>query len=288
MPLRELMGAMVERAPAGFHIDEPTVDAPLPFGAGQIVADARRAILRVRDVGTFAITDGSTVRFDPDPGAAARAVSMWLHGSVAALLLAQRGRFALHASVVEIGGVGVAVAGQRGAGKSTTALRLWQRGHALVTDDVSPLDVAGTVTTHPYERPLHVWAHTAQALGIDVSDAPRVLPEHPKLSLPAPRHGPSPLRAIVVLQVAAAEDPLDAARVRGAQAHWLVGLNLYRAELLGDLYRDAMFAWAGAVTRQVAVHVLTRPATAWTIDAVADAVARIATTTAERSSSVPA
>lgn len=276
MHVRELMGASVERATAGFRITDPTVDGPLPWGDGHMVADPRRAILQVREVGTFAIADGSLVRFDPELGALPGSVSMWLHGSVAALLLAQRGRFALHASVVEIDGLGIAVAGARGAGKSTTALRLSQRGHALVTDDVSPLDAAGPVTTHPYARPVHVFSQTAGALGIDVSNAQPLLPEHPKLALPAPSRAPVTLGAIAVLQVAEAEATLDAVRVRGAQAHWLIGVNLYRAELLGDLYRAAMFEWAGAVAQKVPVHVVTRPATGWTVDAVAEAVEHIA------------
>ncbi len=270
------MGVGVERAAAGFHVTDPALDAPLPWGDGHMVADPRRAILRVREVGTFAIADGSLIRFDPEPDVLPGAVSMWLHGSVAALLLAQRGRFALHASVVEIDGLGVAVAGPRGAGKSTTALRLAQRGHALVTDDVSPLDAAGPVTTHPYSRPVHVFSQTADTLGIDVSDAQPLLPAHLKLALPAPSRAPGPLGAIVVLGVAEADATLDAVRVRGAQAHWLICVNLYRAELLGDLYRAAMFEWAAAVAQKVPVHVLTRPATGWTVDAVADAIERMA------------
>ena len=122
MPLHELIGASVEVATAGFVIADPTVDVALPGGV-HLIADPRRSILRVGDVGTFAITGGRLIRFEPGPDATPGAVSAWLHGAVAALLLAQRGRFALHASVVEIDGVGVALAGSRGAGKSTTALR---------------------------------------------------------------------------------------------------------------------------------------------------------------------
>jgi hypothetical protein len=276
MCMRDLMGASVEVAAAGFRVTDPTVDGPLPGGGGHLVAEPRRAILRVDEVGTFAIADGSLIRFDPDPDALPGAVSLWLHGSVAALLLAQRGRFALHASVVEVGGLGVAVAGPRGAGKSTTALRLAQRRHTLVTDDVSPLEAADPVTTHPFARPVHVFSQTADTLGIDVSDAQPLLPEHSKLALPVPVSAPVALGAIAVLGVGEGEAVLDTVRVHGAQAYWLVSLNVYRAELLGDLYRTEMFRWAGAVAQQVPVHAVDRPATGWTVDEVADAVERVA------------
>src|SRR2546423_12989971 len=124
------MGVDVEVAPAGFHVSDPVVDRALPGGGAHLVADPGHAILRIDRVGTFAVTEGSRIRFDPEEQVPEGAVSMWLHGTVAALLLAQRGRFALHASVVEVGGVAVAVAGPRRAGKSTTALRLAQLGHA--------------------------------------------------------------------------------------------------------------------------------------------------------------
>jgi HPr Serine kinase C-terminal domain len=272
----ELMGASVELSAAGFHVAEPVIDRPLPEGAGRLVADATRAILRVDGVGTFAIAQGSRVRLEPEPAASEGALSMWLHGTVAALLLAQRGHFALHASVVDVGGVGVALAGLRRAGKSTTALRLTQLGHRLVTDDVSPLITGDHVTVHPYTRPVYVLAETAATLGLDVSGAQPVLPEHPKLALSASAGGPVPLGAIVVLEASETGPIIDAMRVGGAQAHWLVSLNIYRVNLLRDLWETEMFAWAAAVAQTVPVHVVRRPAEEWTVDAVANTVERIA------------
>lgn len=276
VPVPELMGTSVAVATPDFVITDPVVDVALPGGA-HLIADSRRAILRVGDVGTFAIADGSRIAFEPVAGAVAGSASVWLHGTVAALLLAQRGRFALHASVIEIDGVGVAVAGPRGAGKSTTALRLMQRGHALVTDDVSPLDVgAAAVSVHPFARPLHISAQSAERLGFDVSGAEAILPGHPKLALPVPPRAPVALRAIAVLDVAGVAAAPEPRRWRGAQAHWLVERNGYRTELLGDLYRAAIFAWAGAVADAVAVHVVSRPPTGWTADDVAASVEHIA------------
>lgn len=276
MSIAELMGTRVELAAPDFDLTTPLVDRELPGGWGHLLADPSHAIMRVHGVGTFAVAEGSRIRFEPEPDVPPDTVSVWLHGTVAALLLAQRGRFALHASVVEIDGVGVAVAGSSGAGKSTTALRLMQRGHALVTDDVSPLDVAGPVITYPFARPVHVFPQTAALLGIDVSTARPILRALPKVALPVPSRAPVPLSAVAVLEVADAGTPIDAVRVRGAQSHWLLGLHLYRVELLGDIYRAAMFQWAGAIARKVPVHALNRPVAGWTVDAVADEVERIA------------
>ena len=275
MPLRELMGTSVEIAPAGFHLTDRVLNNAPPRGRGHVVVDADHAILEVAGVATFVISEGRRIRVEPVPGAPAGAVSMYLHGTVAALLLAQRGRFALHASVVDIGGLGVALAGRRGAGKSTTALRLAQRGHPLVTDDVSPLEQGALVTVHPFGRAVHVSPEAAEGLGLDVSQARPLVPGAPKLALPEPVRSPVPLGAIVVVRVAGSAT-VEASPVRGAKAHSLVRTNVYRAQLLAQLWESELFEWAGSIAAQVPVHVVTRPSTGWTIDAVADAAERIA------------
>ena len=275
MPLRELMDASVEVAPAGFRLTDPVLDVPLFRGRGHLVANADHAILEVAGVATFAISEGRRIRVDPVPGAPAGAVSLDLHGTVVALLLAQRGRFALHASVVDIDGLGVGLAGRRRAGKSTTALRLAQRGHRLVTDDVSPLEEGPPVTVHPFGRAVHVSPQAADGLGLDVSQARPLMPGAPKLALPEPVRSPVPLGAIVVVRVAGGAT-VEHSAVRGAQAHAILRANVYRAQLLRQLWEAELFAWAGSIAARVPVHVLTRPVSGWTIDAVADAAERIA------------
>jgi hypothetical protein len=272
--MRELMGARVEAGPADFRLAHPVVDGPLPSGAGHLAADQARAILRIDGVGTFAIADGTRVRVDPEPSVAADVLAVWLHGTVAALLLAQRGRFALHASVVGIDGVGVAVAGDQRAGKSTTALRLTQLGHSLAADDVSPLDAGDVVTVHPFGRPVHVPPDTAAILGLELSDARPILPDNPKLALPAPPGGPVPLGAIAVLRAAGTEPGtrVTCERVSGGEAYWLIGLHTYRVRLLNELWQSELFAWATRIAQRVPVHVITRPRDRWTVDAVAHVV----------------
>lgn len=258
------------------RIAAPVIDRTLMDGAARLTADASHAIVRAEAVGTFYVATGSVVRVDVEPDAEAATVTTWLHGTVAALLLAQRGSFALHASVVDVDGVAVAVSGPSRTGKSTTALRLAQRGHTLVADDVSPIARSRPATVHPFRRPIHMYADTANALGIDVSGAERVLPTNPKLALPMPAREPVRLGAIVVLWPAVPKAAVETERIRGAAAHWQIELNLYRTEILGELYRQPMFEWTAALAGSVPVHVLSRPPGGWTVDQVADAVEGIA------------
>jgi hypothetical protein len=88
---------------------------------------------------------GDARRAEPD-----HAASLLL-GPVLATLLRLRRTVALHACVVEIGSSAVLLVGERGAGKSTLAAALADRGHAILADDVGTLaeTADGTWVAHP-------------------------------------------------------------------------------------------------------------------------------------------
>ena len=270
-----VLGITVEVGDAALSVAEPVVDRALGPGT-RLVADATRAILEVDGLATFAVAHGDQIRAEPEPGLPRDALFPWLHSIVAALVLAQRGHFALHASVVGINGRAVALTGRGEAGKSTTGVRLAQSGHTLVSDDVSPLDVGDPVTVHPFGRPLYLSARTAAGLGLDTSRAAPTA-STPKLAFPLPAADPLPLGAVVALEAHDAAAGVDAVRVRGAHAHALISANIFGAVLLHGLWDREMFAWAVEVASKVPVYVVTRPADGWTVDAVAQAVERVAT-----------
>jgi hypothetical protein len=276
MPIHELLGASVEIAAADFEVADPLVDVWRAQGMEHLIADRDHAILWIAGIGTFAIARGGRIRFEPEPGAPESALTGWLHGPVATLLLAQRRWFALHASVVEVNGCGVAVAGRAGAGKSTTALRLAQRGHTLVTDDVSPLSRQDAVTVHPFTRPVHVWPDAAAAIGLELDGARPAAPASLKLALPVASAGPLPVRTVAVLGPHETAVTVDTAQLQGMQAHTAVHENIFSAPMLTRLYRAEMFAWAASVAAGLSVHIVARPSVGWTVDAVADAVEQLA------------
>ena len=269
-----LHGACVEATYSVRDVREPILDGTFPGGVAQLAAVPDRAVLRVPGVASFGIERGERVRVAPSPCAPTGTVERWLNGAVAALLLAQRGEFALHASVVEIDGVGVAVCGPRGVGKSTTALRLSQLGHRLVTDDVSVLTLGGPVMVQPLAHPVRVLPESAERLGLDFSEEHRV-PNQAKLALPAPEGDPVALTVIVALAPREG-DVMRSLRLSGAEAHWAVCRNVHRGSLYRQLWESDIFAWAGRVVASVPVYRLLRPVGGWTVDEVARAVEQTA------------
>jgi hypothetical protein len=271
-PAAEVLGVAVEPAAPPPPIADPIVDAALPGGRTRLVAVRDRAVVLIDGIGSFEIEGGRRVRFAPEAGASLEAAGPWLEATVPTLLLAQRAQFALHASVVDVGGAAVAISGVRGAGKSTTALRLTQRGHALVTDDVSVLIPGDEVSVHPLARPVRVFPETAERLGLDTSGARRI-PSQAKVALPAPAGAPLPLAAVAVLAVEGGA--VTSTRLHGAAAAWAIVENTHRGGLYRSLWEREMFEWAGQVAACVPVHQVTRPDDRWSVDEVADAVAAV-------------
>lgn len=266
----QVLDVEVERTEQPLAPAAPLVDRTLRGGRAHLWADRDRAVLRVDGVGTFEVERGVRIGFAPARDATPGAEARFLRATVVGLLLAQRGEFALHASVAALGGAAVALCGRSGAGKSTTVLRLEQRGHQLVTDDLTALTLADEVLVEPLTEIARVFPHTALRLGLDTSAAERAAS---KLLLPTGATTSVPLRAIVLLRRG---DGITVRSLSGAEAAWALVQSIYRGALFRAIWEAEMFAWAGAVAARVPVHELTRPQHGWTVDEVADAVERIA------------
>jgi len=98
-------------------------------------------VARLPRIGDFVI-DGDLRRVVCHPVASGQKdmVPIIVSGTIAAFVLAMKGKCVLHGSAVDIGGRAVAFVGASGQGKSTMAAIFCAAGASLVTDDVLPLE----------------------------------------------------------------------------------------------------------------------------------------------------
>jgi energy-coupling factor transporter ATP-binding protein EcfA2 len=130
------------------------------------------------------VRGGREIVSDAIPGADERALRMAIVGPLLGVILAQRGRFVLHASTVAIDGGAVAFAGPSGRGKSTLAAALTRAGHPLIVDDMTVIDASGGIPcVQPGFPRVKLWPDSAEALAEDVGALPLVHPERSKRSL---------------------------------------------------------------------------------------------------------
>ena len=199
-----------------------------------------------------------------------------LQGWAVTIAALQRGQLSLHAATVDVAGRVVAVAGERGAGKSTTAMGLRARGHRLLVDDVALIEFRGDEAwTTPYARNVHLLPDAAEALGMDFASLPLLAGGRDKAAFEPepPPLDPRRIEAIAVLLPDPEVEEVLVSELRGAER--VPGLinHTHRDGLaplvLGEEeYFRALTRLAGAAP----VFLVRRPDSSWTLDPVLDAV----------------
>lgn len=196
------------------------------------------------------------------------------------LAMMQRGFLPLHASTVQVGDAVVAVAGRSGSGKSTTAVGLSARGHEILVDETTLLQVTDTgVLMHPFPRRIHLTEPAAQRLGVVLEDTRPVAQSPGKVALTNPPRSfePVPLTHVVALQ--ASEVPeVEVQSLTGALSLAMLSVH---AERMGVaplvLGREGYLSLLRGIAERTSVVAVRRPSYEWSLDAVMDAIEALAT-----------
>lgn len=240
----------------------PPEGPPLTDERGLAIYPCGTGIFRLDGGACFLIPDGNTILADVPPDMGAAELHTCLFGVPMAWLMHLRGRPPLHACVIAVERVAVALAGDSGAGKSTLARALIARGHRLVTDDQAVIDAATTLV-HPGYPAMKLWAASAALFGDETPDRWRVWPGIDKFHHPLEQAfdpDPLPLGLVIVLSRdpdAAAPD-ISVAERKAAAA--LLYRFIYRVGQRRRLDNGrAGFDWATTLCRSVKVATLRRP-----------------------------
>jgi hypothetical protein len=247
----------------------PPTASQLPLGLWR---DHASCGVEVPDVARYEARGGNEVIVDPSPGVDARAVRLYLLGTVMGAVMMQRGHLVLHGNAFRVGDASAVVVGHSGAGKSTLAAELHRRGLDVLSDDVVPVDTAGRALPG-YPR-IKLWEDAITRLGLSTDDLERVDGSAAKFNLPITRSdfGPLPLRWIYSLEKDAGTT-LRIENVVGLQAFDLLNTYTYRRELVHDaaaaqqhLVRCAALAEGARLSRVL------RPELTMSAEATADAI----------------
>jgi hypothetical protein len=101
----------------------------------------------------------------------------YLTGPVLGCVLRVRGTLCLHAGVVSIDGVAVALIGPKGVGKSTLTAEFAHGGYPVLADDIAAITVGtGRARVEPGYPGLRLWPDTIEhVIAVDIETLPRVL-----------------------------------------------------------------------------------------------------------------
>ncbi len=147
----------------------PTMISPL------VAIDAAGcAHFSVDGVADFAVTGGCRITVAPVQSPNTPDVRLFLLGSGLGYLCHQRGVLPLHGATVDIDGAAIVLTGPSGAGKSTLADAFSRRGHPVLSDDVSPvqMNMVGAVIL-PSLRRIRLWQDSIDNAGWDSASLER-------------------------------------------------------------------------------------------------------------------
>lgn len=221
------------RAPE--RLSDLTVDRPLL----QVSVDGT-CRFAIPGVAAYLINPtGTRVTIDPALPLNAPDIRVFLLGTVFGVLCYRRGLLPLHASCVRIGDAAVALAGPSGIGKSTLAAAFLQRGHAVLADDVTVVDIAAPAGPRvlPAFPRLKLWRDAINRMKLSVDGLERTGSTIEKYNFPVFKSfniEPLPLAAVICLDGA---DNGGGGRLRGATAVERIHRHVYRRSLIALLGR---------------------------------------------------
>ena len=218
------------------------------------------ALLKIDGCARFLVSSGCRILIEPEKGASARNVRLFLLGSAFGLLLHQRKLLPLHGNSVELqDGVAVTFVGPSGIGKSTLAAWFHDNGRRIIADDVSVVEFAGAgvPVVLPGLPRLRLWEEVMIATGRDPSDFPlsferdeQYKKRDVKIGSPSVATQAIPLSGIVLLT----EGTSALEQLHGVHAADVLFSNTYRGEYveLADTVRDH---WVACTTLAISIPV---------------------------------
>ena len=276
----ELLAAEPGEPDVVFRREEIARDEPLAGWKNQLCADGSFTVEDQAVNFRMVVRDNATVVYDAaaewmEPDGRTHLLS---HGFAALMYL--RGHVPLHANVLRAPSRNycIAIAGARGAGKSTTSLKLMGRGWRLVSDDlcVTRLDPAAATALPGFPR-LKLWPSTLAAFGYEAAEYSRLWRGQEKRHFPLDRKyfdaAEAPLSDVFVLEASAKSESVTARGVVGLEKVMLLRPHLMAAASQGvDQDPGRLLSLVARLSQFVRLTVVQRPIGKDSTESLADVI----------------
>jgi hypothetical protein len=192
---------------------------------------------------------------------------IYVQGPILGFVQRLRGVTCLHASAVVVDGAAIAVVGDAGLGKSTSAAAFARLGLPVLTDDVLPLgDHGDSFDVQPGLPRVLLWPASVESLFGDAEALPRIVSSWDKryLDLTRPPYRfarePAPLAAIYILGDRLAPGlPAQISALEGTQALLRLIANTYSNDFIDANTRAREFEVLGRIVRQLPIRRVRAP-----------------------------
>lgn len=219
----------------------------------------------VEDVLRLRVAEADKIQIeilDPDKETEAR---LYLTGSGFGAWSFFSGKIPFHCGLVAQRGMGFAITGPSGVGKSTLTTALVKNGFGFMSDDVVILSPAGASETRitPSFPRIKLWADAAHHFAIETRDLKPIHGRMDKFHVPFPPEQiveQAKLGAVYLLKEIDAGDEPSFARLSDSRALRVLRENIYRPDLIDALgLESTAFRLLSNIAKTVPVFEIARP-----------------------------
>lgn len=237
--------------------------------------------LQKMPVASYYVSNGNQILIEPAAEADEKSIRLFLLSNAMAAVLHQRGSIPLHASAVMHHDGIVLFCGASGAGKSTTATMLQQKGYKVFSDDVCVLRIEGDeVTAVPSYPMMKLWADSFHKTGLDMAGEDDKI--RPKLAKFARFYhdefdiAPKPVKQIFLLDTNNSTAEVSIKPLASIAAFAQLQRNTYRpVQMNGMQKRNQHFAAITRLTNAAPVYKISRPLSGNTLTEVIDLITNV-------------
>lgn len=262
------------------HALIPSIDQPILFSSPFVTLYTHeQALLRIGNTLSILVSAGQQITIEAGDETTQGEIMTFLLGPALGLICHQRQALPLHGASIKIGNSAVTLVGQSGAGKSTTATALINRGHQLLCDDITVIDPL-RVEVKPSFPAIKLWKDAAKALAIQTNNLSNVRTGLQKFHYPVDssfNNLPTRLQSIIILAPRSYIGSAELIRLEKISALAQLRSHIYRhrlSRLLGA--EHTYFKQLGQLTSKIPVMVLHRPDDLAQLDCVIDLVEHVA------------
>lgn len=247
---------------------------PDPLGKGGYFEATHDAFLfRVNTVARYLVVKGSSITIDRAPESHEDVLRTFLMGSAFGALMHQRRLLVMHASSIQTANGTELFVGPSGHGKSTLLAALVGRGYAMLSDDVTAIDMecqSGPVA-FPSFPSMRLGTDSAAHIGREVDSLPRVRYTD-KYVVPVENFCSEPLPVHAIYALGVHDEPdIRVERVDAQRRFSIVANNTYRYGFLDSLgLRQFHFKAAAQLAKSVEVYQIIRPASTFMLEELVD------------------
>lgn len=268
IPLMELSQSFVDQSSIDVYIKEKCLinqwntldDQEYAF-----IITEDKVMFEVPNVAIFSVESGNRIYVTPLKDYDEDIVRLYLLGTGMGTILLQRKTLPLHGSALEFEGKAIAIVGESGAGKSTTASALMREGFNLLSDDVIALaltDKMDVMVTPAYPQQ-KLWIDSIENLGMSTDNYRSIYGREAKFNVPVNEQfvpKSTPLFGIFELVKSSTNEEIEFKKLDKLESFYSIYSNTFRNFLIRPLnLLNWHFEFSAKILDRVPTYKLVRP-----------------------------